>query len=82
MDMERLVINNDTEKKYIFSEIIKMQKQGIISKTDTIKAFRYVSTLTNEFNNPTIEQASFKYDTNSINSKDLDKIILSAIVRS
>ncbi|KAA6323811.1 hypothetical protein EZS27_026793 [termite gut metagenome] len=82
MNMERLVISNDTEKRYIFGEIIKMQKQGVINKTDTIKALRYVSTLTNEFNDPTIEQASFKYNTNSINSKDLDKIVLSAIVRS
>jgi hypothetical protein len=81
MDMERLVISNDTEKRYIIREIIKMQKQGIINPTDTIKALRYVSNLSNEYNDHIKEQASL-YGTNSINGKDLDKIVVSAIVRS
>jgi hypothetical protein len=82
--MENLIVSNDNEKRCIFRQIIDLQKQGIISNVDSLKALRYASSnIKNKYNNSVIERASYHNDDiNSFDSRDLNKIACSIIARS
>jgi hypothetical protein len=80
--MEKLIVNNDNEKRCIFSEILKMQRDGIISNSDTLKTLQFASNnIRNKYNKPIIERSSYHSD-DSIDSKDLSKMVCSIVVRS
>ncbi|KAA6346007.1 hypothetical protein EZS27_006487 [termite gut metagenome] len=58
--MEKLIVNNDNEKRCIFSEILKMQRDGIISNSDTLKTLQFASNnIRNKYNKPIIERSSY-----------------------
>jgi hypothetical protein len=81
--MEKLIVNDSTEKRYLFSEILKMQRDGIISNSDTLKALRYASKLRNKYNKHCIERASYdKDDINMIDTRNITKLACSVIARS